>query len=119
MPRALKVCSVTGCAELVPTGQSRCATHERQADKARGTARQRGYDHRHETHFRAAVLRRDPTCVIPDCDQPSTDADHHPLSRRELLEQGLNPNDPQHGRGLCSPHHKQETARLQPGGWNT
>jgi 5-methylcytosine-specific restriction protein A len=45
-------------------------------------------------------------------------ADHWPLSRRQLAAQGMNPNDPKHGRGLCTPCHSRETARDQPGGWN-
>jgi 5-methylcytosine-specific restriction protein A len=45
-------------------------------------------------------------------------ADHWPLSRRELTEQGLDPDDPRHGRGLCARCHSSETARHQPGGWN-
>jgi 5-methylcytosine-specific restriction protein A len=49
---------------------------------------------------------------------PSQHADHHPLSRRELVERGLNPDDPKHGRGLCHAHHSSETSQHQPGGWN-
>jgi 5-methylcytosine-specific restriction protein A len=45
-------------------------------------------------------------------------ADHYPLSRRELVAQGLDADDSQYGRGLCHRHHSQETARLQPGGFN-
>jgi 5-methylcytosine-specific restriction protein A len=45
-------------------------------------------------------------------------ADHWPLSRRELVEQGLDPDDPKHGRGLCTSCHSRSTAREQPGGWN-
>lgn len=33
------------------------------------------------------------------------------LGARQLVEAGLDPNDPAHGRGLCEPCHKQETAR--------
>lgn len=83
-------------------------------------ARDRGYNRDHETRFRPAVLARDPWCVL--CLQlgarrRSTDADHWPLSRRQLLAHGLDPNDPDHGRGLCSWHHHSETARLQPAGY--
>lgn len=114
--RALTVCSIPGCPTLTDTG--RCAEHRQQADRQRGSARQRGYDRQHETRFRAAVLARDPVCTL--CRRaPSVHADHHPLSRRELVEAGLDPNDPQHGRGLCGPCHSSETARHQPGGWNT
>ncbi|MFI9331996.1 holin [Kitasatospora sp. NPDC052868] len=122
--RALTVCTVKDCPELTDGG--RCAQHERAADRARGTARQRGYGTRHETRFRGAVLARDPACVCTEaehghsqpCGQPSRHADHHPLSRRDLLQQGADPDDPKHGRGLCHPCHSAETARHQPGGWH-
>jgi 5-methylcytosine-specific restriction protein A len=66
--------------------------------------------------FRAAVLDNDPICVL--CRQAAaTVADHYPRSRRVLVLEGLDPNDPKHGRGLCSGCHNAETARLQPGGW--
>jgi 5-methylcytosine-specific restriction protein A len=117
MPRLNKTCSVPGCPEVVAVG--RCAEHQRAADLARGTAGQRGYTGRPHHRFRRAVLRRDLFCTWPDgCDQLSTDADHHPLSRRDLVASGANPNDPAHGRGLCGLHHKQATAQHQPGGWH-
>ena len=59
---------------------------------------------------------RDPICVL--CDVAlSTVADHYPLSRKELIDQGLNPNDPMHGRGLDKLCHDRSTAVEQPGGW--
>lgn len=115
MPRALKVCSTPGCPELVPTG--RCQAHTREADRARGTARERGYDHAHRTRFRRRVLDRDPICTR--CHRaPSVHADHYPLSRRELVARGMDPHDPQHGRGLCHSCHSRDTAHHQPGGWH-
>ena len=48
----------------------------------------------------------------------ATVADHFPLSRRELVAVGKNPNDPKYGRALCKPCHDKETAVHQPGGWN-
>lgn len=48
---------------------------------------------------------------------PAVIADHYPLSRKELLARGLDPDDPRHGRGLCKRCHDQETADRQPGGW--
>lgn len=116
MPRALKPCSTPGCPEPVTSG--RCDRHRREADRARGTAHQRGYGTRHRNTFRAAVLARDTHCQWPDCTEPATEADHWPLSRRELVDRHLDPDDPQHGRGLCSDHHKQATATNQPGGWH-
>lgn len=117
MPRAMKVCSTTGCPELVPAGTTRCSEHERTADRARGSARQRGYDRVHETRFRAVVLARDPFCVLCGRER-SKHADHHPIDRQTLVRMGENPNDPKHGRGLCVRCHSIETASAQPGGWN-
>jgi 5-methylcytosine-specific restriction protein A len=115
----MRVCSQPGCPAIYPTTEgSRCAAHRRAADRARGTARDRGYNTRGHQAFRAGVLTRDPVCVIPGCINFSTVADHYPLSRKELLERGLNPNAPEHGRGLCKPHHDSETSQHQPGGWN-
>ena len=124
MPKALKVCSTKGCPELVPEG--RCPTCQANAEQQRGTAAQRGYDAKHRRIFRAKVLRKNPLCVCTDsghdhgaqCLRPSSVADHHPLSRKELVDAGLNPNDPDHGRGLCKGCHDQHTAVAQPGGWN-
>jgi len=133
MPRARKPCSCTrcpahdtyGCPNDVGHGTSRCPACTTQAERRRGTARQRGYDHRHETRFRPKVLEADPLCVCTElghghrgvCGLPSTVADHYPLSRRELVARGMNPYDPAHGRGLCSGCHNPETAARQPGGW--
>lgn len=67
------------------------------------------------------MLARDPNCVLclqADRTEPATVADHYPRSRRELVERGLDPDDPQHGRGLCSSCHGRATAQHQPGGWN-
>ncbi|MGW6913723.1 holin [Kitasatospora sp. NPDC054939] len=114
--RAHTVCTVPGCPELTDGG--RCPTHRAEADRARGTTTQRGYGQRHRTRFRPAVLARDPVCVLCRA-KPSQHADHHPLSRRELVERGHDPDDPKHGRGLCHSCHSRETAQHQPGGWNT
>ncbi|MFG3228125.1 holin [Kitasatospora sp. NPDC048194] len=123
--RALTVCTVAGCPELTTGG--RCPDHQAQAEQARGTRTQRGYGHQHRNRFRPGVLQRDPQCVCTDqdhghgqpCSQPSQHADHWPLSRRELVDAGHDPDDPAHGRGLCHSCHSRETARHQPGGWNS
>jgi 5-methylcytosine-specific restriction protein A len=124
MPRALRVCSVSGCPNLTPQG--RCDTHRAQAEGTRGTSRQRGYGRTHQARFRPQVLKRDPLCVCQTaghghtgpCLAPSTVADHHPLSRRDLVARGMDADDPRHGRGLCAPCHNRETATRQPGGWH-
>lgn len=118
MPRRTgwRVCSQPGCGEFTDQG-GRCSDCRAKAEKKRGTARQRGYGREHERKFRPAVLARDSMCVL--CRKaPSVHADHHPLSRRELVEKGLDPNDPQYGRGLCQQCHAKETAKAQPGGFN-
>ena len=113
----MRVCSIHGCPTIYQGTDSRCPTHRAQADKARGTAAQRGYNSRGHRIFRNAVLERDPICVLCGT-RFSTVADHHPRSRKELLHLGLDPNDPQYGRGLCKPCHDSSTAQNQPGGWH-
>ncbi|MFI2612065.1 holin [Kitasatospora sp. NPDC018619] len=111
--RAFAICSQPGCPEY--TDRGRCPDHRREAEQRRGSARQRGYDREHE-QFRAAVLARDPVCVL--CHRaPSVHADHHPFSRRDLVAAGQDANDPTRGRGLCQRCHSRETAVHQPGGW--
>jgi len=119
---ALKLCYCTSCPahpgtcpELVASG--RCRDCAAAADRARGSATQRGYKTPGHAAFRAAVLNRDPTCVRCKA-APSTVADHYPISRRDLVAAGLDPNDPARGRGLCASCHGSETVRHQPGGFN-
>lgn len=113
----ITVCTVPGCPEYTNRG-GRCDGCRAEAEQRRGNARQRGYGRQHERRFRPAVLARDPICVLCGT-APSVHADHHPLSRRELVQHGLDPDDPKHGRGLCSSCHSSETAKHQPGGWHT
>jgi len=118
MPRRTgwRVCSVPGCPEFSQGG--RCPEHRSEAEQRRGSARQRGYGKQHEQKFRPGVLAKDPTCVLCHA-APSKHADHWPLSRRDLEAQGLDPDDPKHGRGLCGSCHSKETANNpeQQGGW--
>lgn len=44
---ALRVCNQPGCPTLTDK-PGKCAEHRRQADKARGTRQQRGYDQQHQ-----------------------------------------------------------------------
>lgn len=116
--RALTTCSA-GCGALVERG--RCADCSRTAEQKRGSSASRGYGERHRVQFREAVLERDICCVLCQPEgrwELATVADHWPRSRRELMAAGLDPDDPQYGRGLCHDHHSRETAVNQPGGWN-
>ena len=115
MPHQRTVCPVPGCPQLTDGG--RCPTHRNQDDPARGTATQRGYTSRAHRAFRHAVPQRDPICVICHT-APSTHADHWPTPRRDLIAQGLNPNNPKYGRGLCASCNSIQTTQRQPGGWN-
>ena len=137
VPRALKICSCSGCpahpgrcTEATPAG--RCTPCAQAAEQLRGTAAERGYGRHHDRRFHRGVIRKDPLCVCVDehrsadgtghgkagCLAPSQHADHHPRDRDELVRLGLNPNDPQYGRGLCASCHAYATSQAQPGGWN-
>lgn len=114
----MRVCSVSGCPTIFDKAEgSRCQAHRKEADRARGTAAERGYNSRGHRAFRAAVLQRDPICVLCGV-KFSTVADHWPRSRKDLIDLGLDPNDPDYGRGLDKLCHDLETSRNQPGGFN-
>jgi len=112
----MRVCGHSGCPTIYPSDEgSRCAKHRTAARRSRtGNAVYSSKGHR---VFRDKVLRRDPICVLCNATQ-STVADHYPLTRIELVDKGMNPNDPDHGRGLCAPCHNKHTAATSPGGWN-
>lgn len=126
MPRkAMSVCSRPGCGELSPGG--RCAKCRREAEQARGSARERGYGGRSWENARDAVLARDPLCVCTDtghghgepCGQPSRVADHHPRERKDLVAAGVpDPDAPHRMRGICGGCHNRKTGATVPGGWN-
>lgn len=103
-----RVCSKPGCGNL-HQGRGQCpecrATHDK-------TRRPQGnpYATRGHQDFREAVLTRDPICVLCVATY-ATVADHHPHERHTLIERGLNPDDPKHGRGLCKRCHDAVTAR--------
>lgn len=115
---SMRVCSVPGCPTIYEGKSTRCPDCQATADRARGTATQRGYTGAGHQAFRGAVLTRDPVCVVCNVRQ-STVADHHPLSRKDLTLNHQDPNNPAYGRGLCKPCHDSATASHQPGGWHT
>jgi hypothetical protein len=57
------------CGVLV-RGRSRCPTHERQHDRARGTRQQRGYDAAHDALRAQLVATYHPADPCPRCRQP-------------------------------------------------
>lgn len=115
---ASRICTWPNCPQIVDGG-GRCDQHQRDAERHRGTAHQRGYGTTAHQAFRRDVLaKNDGICSVCQL-APATVADHWPRSRRELEAAGANPNDPRHGRPLCHNCHSVETAQHQPGGWNT
>jgi len=123
VPRTPRPCPHPGCPHLLAPGDTDCDDQhgqakrkqaQRRTDATRPSPARRGYGRLHRTRFRDPILRRDPTCVL--CrKRPSVHADHHPLTRTELLQRGLDPNDPRYGRGLCGSCHSSETARHDGG----
>lgn len=112
-----RICPSKGCPTIIPAGTARCAPCTKKAEQRRRPNGNPYATTAHRQQFRAVVLTRDPICVI--CQRaPSTIADHHPRERRDLLMLGLNPNDPNYGRGLCKTCHDKHTAATSPGGWN-
>lgn len=106
----------TRCPTPTPPGVSMCPRCKGEAERVR---RPHGNPYATAGHarFREAVLARDPVCVLCLA-SPSTVADHYPHERRDLVDMGADPNDPNYGRGLCKPCHDKHTARTSPGGWN-
>ena len=103
-----RVCSTPGCGTIHPE-RGQCAACRAKGDRKR---RPKGnpYTTRGHQSFREAVLARDPICVL--CLRARANvADHHPLDREQLIARGLDPNDPQYGRGLCERCHNSKTAR--------
>ncbi len=113
MARAWSICP--RCPEPVPTA-GMCHACKAKAERARRPDGNPYSTTEHRIGFREQVLARNPICV--ECRvKRSTVADHHPTERRDLVTQGLNPNDPQYGRGLCERCHNKHTAATSPGGW--
>lgn len=108
-----RVCSTPGCPNFTDHG-GRCATCKARADQAR---RPKGNPYSSPGHqrFREQVLARDPICVV--ClGARATVADHYPHDRVDLIDMGLDPNDPRWGRGLCARCHNKHTAASKPAG---
>lgn len=110
MRKALAPCSVSGCPTL--TKNNRCPDHEREADRKRGTASERGYDH-NWAKIANAYRQLHPFCEDPSgCIEIGVAVDHI---------DGEGPsgdNSDKNLRNLCKRHHDQRTARDQSGGWN-
>jgi 5-methylcytosine-specific restriction protein A len=111
--KPLNPCSVPGCPELVSGG--RCEAHSKQDKARRAETGNSAYKTTRWQRIRKAYLYRHPWCVL--CARQATVADHYPLSRKQLVAQGVEPDTPSRLRPLCAPCHNKETAKHQPGGW--
>lgn len=114
------ICYWPGCTNRAEPGEAYCKKCQaKQADNRRADDRFRNANDpirkmynlaRWYNGTRLTVLRRDPLCM--ECgNHASTDADHHPLSAREIIEQfGVNEFfNPDRCRGLCHTCHSKKT----------
>jgi 5-methylcytosine-specific restriction protein A len=94
------------CTEHIALGQARCARHARAEARRRATRKaakpQAKYYNtaRWRNETRPAVLERDPVCTVCG-EQTSTIADHWPVPLTALVDQGHDPYDADHCRGVC------------------
>lgn len=107
----MKVCSKPGCPWLTESG--RCDSCRREAEQARGSATDRGYDWAWQK-TRREYLELHPLCSGDGCLELATDVDHID----GLGPHGPRGHDPTNLRGLCHRCHSKRTARDQPGGWH-
>jgi 5-methylcytosine-specific restriction protein A len=114
MVKAMRVCPTPGCPEITPGG--RCPGCSTRAEQKRGSAAARGYGASWAKR-RIGYLIAHPICVLDGA--IATVADHYPVSRRDLIADGVPDPDADHRlRALCATCHGRETAAHQPGGWN-
>ena len=108
-------CSFPRCPELAQAGEQYCDRHKKQEqkqyDKQRGTAAQRGYGSRWKK-YRRWYLQRYPLCVNYDeCHNVATVVDHiKPVSKGGAFY------DPENHQAMCTPCHDSKTAR-EDGRW--
>lgn len=108
--RAARPCNKPWCKNLRP-----CPVHdvEQQRVDVRPSAARRGYDYRWRRK-RAAFLRTHPFC---ECGAAATVADHHPLTRVELVRAGVeDPDAEQYLVARCASCHSRKTA-VRDGGY--
>ena len=73
---AKRPCPKDGCPTLINTGERYCPTHQREADRARGTTTERGYGGTHKAlraHWQTLITRQPQPCTR--CGQPITTRD--------------------------------------------
>ena len=105
-------CTFPHCPALV-AGFSRCATHRRQAERARGTAQERLYGHRWD-NARRAFRRRHPLCAPCEATGRVTAADtvDHIIPHRGDQARFW---DRTNCRACCRSCHSRKTVRYDGG----
>lgn len=112
--RARKVCSRSGCPNLTDRGKGRCDSCDRTADRARGTAAERGYD-REWNQLSRDIRAEEPFCqyLLDGCTGLAEVVDHAdglgPLGPRGRDRDNLIP--------ACRSCHRRKTNRADGGGW--
>ncbi|SDJ07672.1 5-methylcytosine-specific restriction enzyme A [Frankineae bacterium MT45] len=88
-----------------------CSPADRRVvDQRRGTASARGYNSNWHRVIRRQFLRQHPLCAL--CGKLAMVPDHWPLTRRQLIEQGVpNPDAFERLRPLCTDCHNRHGAR--------
>lgn len=94
-----------------PVGWQSPALVQRNQDRARGTAAQRGYDSEWRA-FRAGVLKVRRICETPGCGSSKMLNLHHVKTMRVAPARRL---DPTNVRVLCQVCHSRQTARHDGG----
>jgi 5-methylcytosine-specific restriction protein A len=108
--RALRVCPVTGCPNLVERGTRYCDAHERErqqrVDAKRPPSSQRGYGPQWQA-TRAEYLAHNPMCAV--CGEKATQV-HHVVSLR-----AGGTNEWSNLQSLCHSCHSRHTAKHDGG----
>ncbi len=113
--RAPRPCSRPLCPELVPGG-GYCPAHAREADEARGTADERGYDVKWRRVRAAYIKSRGPS---PQCDECGRTSDEAGGSLEVDHLDGRGPQGDNSWRNLqllCKEDHARKTAAQTRGG---
>lgn len=86
-----------------------CPEH---APQKRPHFKARGYD-AHYQRQRTKLLASKPLCVM-GCGRPANVADHHPLSRKQLVALGVpDPDALKHLRPMCTRCHNAKSAKTR------
>ncbi len=112
--RPRKPCAFSFCPALVESGQRYCDEHrkaeQRKQDEARGSAADRGYDHRWGAYARG-YKRRHPLCM--ECKRQGRITAVYCVDHIEPVESKYDPKfwDETNHQSLCESCHNRKTAK--------